>query len=307
MKKTFLIIAACAFLGGTALLNSCKKDDSGSTDYATLNEEQSSDAEDINASNDYIDDEIDNVMSASSVKSTSAVVLPCNVTIDSSLIANKKMTITFNGNNCAGTRTRTGKVTVELISGSKWQDAGAVLKVTYQDLKIVRNQTGKYVILNGVKTHTNVSGGLVRNLGLTGTPATIVRKIESSNMNITFTNGTSRTWNIARQRTFTKSGDYLVITVSGFGEANGHTNLVEWGTNRRGTEFYTEISTPIVYSQACDYRPSSGVKTHYVGTRQVKVTLGTDSTGAPVSSGCADYYKIEWTSLTGTKTAILPY
>lgn len=303
MKKTYLILAVITFLTGMTLLNSCKKDNSDTTDIATLNQEQASDAEDVSASSDAVDDDIDNVMSQSSLKSS----LPCNVSVDSSLLVNKKVTITFNGDNCAGTRTRTGKVEITLTNGTKWSDVGAVITVKFTDVKIVCKATQKYIIINGTKTHTNVSGGLIKNIGITGTPSTITRKIESSNMLVTFTNGTQRSWNVARMRTFTKVDGSLVITVSGFGEADGKSNLVEWGTNRRDAAFYTQISSPIVMSQDCDYKPNSGVKVHYVGLRTVTTTLGTDESGIPVTSGCASYYKVSWEGTTGTKTVILPY
>ncbi len=307
MKKSYLILAAVTLLTGMTLLNSCKKDES-EADTTTLNKEQSTDGEDVAASSDMVDDEIDNVMSLSSLKSFDATLLPCNATIDSTLKAQKKFTVTFNGENCNGTRFRTGKVEITLTNGTRWADQGAVLTAKYTDVKIKHIASGKYVILNGTKTHTNVSGGLVKNLGSVGTPTTIVRKIQSNDMNITFTNGTSRSWNIARQRSFTKgTSGSLVITVTGFGEANGKTNLVEWGTNRRDSEFYTQIQNPVVMSQACDYKPSSGVKIHYVGLRTVTVTLGTDANGVPVTEGCATHYKISWNAVGGDKTVILPY
>jgi len=307
MKKTYLILAAATFLTGMALMNSCKKDNSVATDIATLNQEQASDAEDVSASSDAVDDDIDNVMSLSSLKSTETSILPCNVSIDSSQLSSKKVTITFTGANCAGTRTRSGSVVVALTQGTNWSDAGAVLTVTFSNVKIVNNATQRYIIFNGTKTHTNVSGGLIRNLGNAGTPTTIVRNIESSNMSITFTNGTQRSWHIARQRTFTKQSGSLIITVSGFGEADGKTNLVEWGANHRNTAFYTQISTPVIMSQDCDYHPSSGVKVHYVALRTVTVTLGTDANGVPVTSGCASYYTVNWESANVNKTVVLPY
>lgn len=308
MKKSYLILAAVTLLTGMTLMSSCKKDEAdGDAETTTLNKEQSSDGEDVSASADMVDDEIDNVMSLTSLKSYDAYSLPCNVTVDSTLKAQKKFTINFNGDNCNATRTRSGKVEVTLTNGTKWTDQGAVLTVKYTDVKITHKKSGRYVIMNGTKTHTNVTGGLVKNLGSVGTPATIIRKIESSDMKITYTNGTSRSWNIARQRSFTKTNGNLVITVTGFGEANGKSNLVEWGTNRRAADFYTQIESPVVMSQDCDYKPSSGVKVHYVGLRTVTVTLGTDVNGVPVTEGCATHYKISWNAVGGVKTVILPY
>lgn len=307
MKRTYLLLAAFTLLAGMTLMNSCKKDDTDSADTATLNQEQAVDVEDVSASADVIDDDIDNIMSTTSLKSTSGVNLPCNVTIDSSFKDNKKLIVNFDGDNCIGTRGRSGRVEVTLTQGTKWSDVGAVLTVKYIDVKITHKGKQKYVKMTGTKTHTNVSGGLVRNLGLSGTPETIVRKIESSDMKISFPNETQRTWNIARTRTFTKVNNNLVITITGFGEADGKNNLVEWGMNRRNSSFYTQISTPVVMSQECDYKPSSGEKIHYIGLRTVTTTLGTDVNGVPVTEGCAEYYKISWTGVDGTKTVILPY
>lgn len=304
MKRRFLILTAFAFLTGMTLMNSCKKDDTDNTDVATLNAEQASDGEDVSASSDAIDDDIETIMTGTSLKSTSGSLPSCmHVTVDSSAIGSKKLTFNFDGTNCAETRTRTGQIIVTLTNGTKWADQGAVLTVQYINVKIVNNASKRYIVLNGTKTHTNVTGGLVKNLQ----SGTIIRKIESSDMKITFTNGTQRTWNIARQRTFTKLNGNLIITIQGFGEADGKNQLVEWGVNRRNSSFYTQISAPLVMSEACDYRPYGGVKVHYVGTRIITTTLGTDAQGNPVTDGCADYYKISWTGLTGTKTVILPY
>lgn len=306
-NKTYLLVALL-FTGGIMLFHSCRKDLTDLLDLAALNMEQSVDIEDINSSTEEIDDEIEDLISESSLKSAITSNLLCNVTIDSSFIVNKKITITFNGDNCKGNRSRNGVVIIELTKGVKWQDVGAELTVTFQNLKITNTSTNKYIVLNGTKSHTNVTGGLVINLGNEGTPDAIVRKIVSENMKVTFANGSQRNWNIARMKTFTKSVDGYIITISGFGEADGHTNLVEWGTNRRGNEFYTEITEPVVYSQTCDYNPSSGKKIHYVGTREIEVTLGTDSSGNPVTDGCADYYEVVWLNSEDVKrTEIIHY
>lgn len=306
MKKSYLILAAVTLLTGMTLFSSCKKDET-EADTTTLNKEQSADGEDVAASADVVDDEIDNVMSLTSLKSGDAINLPCNVSIDSTLKAQKKFTITFNGENCNGTRTRSGKVEVTLTNGTKWADVGAVLTVKYIDVKITHKASKRYVIMNGTKTHTNVSGGLVKNLGSAGTPTAIIRKIQSNDMKVTFANEAARSWNIARQRTFTKENGSMMIKVEGFGEADGKNNLVEWGTNRRSTNFYTQIVTPVIKTQECDYKPISGEKIHYVGLRTINVTLGTDVNGVPATEGCATHYKISWNAVGGVKTVILPY
>ncbi len=230
------------------------------------------------------------------------------VTIDT-IDANHNITITYNGNNCQLTRTRTGSVVVTWPAGAKWNVAGTSFTVTFNNLKITRLLDGKSITLNGTHTYTNVSGGNVFLLNANSTTP-IVHTITSSNMSITFDNGTQRSWNIARKRTYSYNNG-LVIATSGM-HADGSTQgISEWGQNRFGNAFTVQIKQPLTVSQSCAWQLTSGEAALINAQGTTDLTLGLDAngaaTGCPIGSGFY-YLKLSWTGTAGkTYTVILPY
>lgn len=220
----------------------------------------------------------------------------------------KSVTITYNGLNCAGTRTRTGVVKATMPANVKWKDAGAVITVTITNLKITRVSDGKYITINGTKQITNVSGGRLMDLP---TMNTIIHTISSNNMNIKFdTSNTQRTWNIARKRTFTWNNGSVNITTTGNHTVAGNTKVAEWGINRFGNAFITSIEQPLTVRQSCNFRLTNGQVKHELLGRNLTVTFGLDAQGNP--TGCPGtnpyYMKLVWTGPAGqSHTLIRPY
>ena len=219
----------------------------------------------------------------------------------------RTITITYNGTNCLGNRTRTGVIVISMAQNVRWKNAGAILNVTFQNFKVTRLLDNKSITLNGTQTYTNVSGGLLINLP---TLNTITHTITSSNMSVTFDNGSQRNWQVARQRVFTYNNG-IVVTINGMHTDGTITGIAEWGTNRFGHAFITAITQPLVLRQDCNFRLVSG-KVHHVSSNvfDATVTFGLDAAGNPTGCpGLGNYYmKIEWTGLLGVAhTAILPY
>ena len=96
-----------------------------------------------------------------------------------------------------------------MAQGVHWKDQGASLTLTFQDLKITRVSDNKSITINGTHTYTNVTGGLLINLLILGT---VTHSITSSNMSITFDDNTQRTWQVAKQRVYTFSGNNVSVT-----------------------------------------------------------------------------------------------
>lgn len=231
----------------------------------------------------------------------------CNATaVPDTTSGTWKITITYNGNNCAGTHHRTGTVVLSTPAGTKWKNAGAAITVTFQNLKIKRLTDNKSITINGAQTLTNVSGGL---LIFNPNQQTIIHTITSSNMSITFDDNTQRTWNIGRKRTFTYSNGQLVATITGIGVTGGISNAAEWGSNRFGHTFITSITQPLVFRQDCNGRLTSGEIKHQ-GFATSTVTFGLNASGAPTTCPGTGlyYYKLVWTGPNGGSiSAILPY
>jgi hypothetical protein len=235
-----------------------------------------------------------------------------NLICDASVVVDttsttKTITITYNGTNCWGNRTRTGVVVISIPRGVYWKDAGATVTVSIQNLQITRLRDGKTITLNGTKTITNVSGGLLVDLATLGT---ITHSI-SGNLSITFGNGSQRVWNVSKTRVFTYNNGIVITTTGTHTDSLGNTDVAEWGTNRFGTEFESLISQPKVIRQDCDFRLVSGQNTILRSDNiSTVITYGLDANGDP--TGCPGsgtyYFKAVVSFPNGTTfTEIAPY
>jgi len=218
----------------------------------------------------------------------------------------RKITITYNGNNCTGNYTRTGTVVISMPANVRWKDQGAAVTVSYQNLKVKRTSDNKSLTLNGSITLTNLSGGLLFTLANLQTP--IIHTISSSELSVTFDDNTQHIWQIARRRTFTYDNG-LVLTITGEHAEGNQTGIGEWGINRFGHAFTTSISKPLVIRQDCSFRLTAGEVKHE-GFGTATVTFGLNASGEPTTCpGTGHYYfKLTWTGPLGaTLSAIWPY
>lgn len=266
-----------------------KKDNTDTSSMTQLSKDES----DMQSASDDAATDASDVLSRGTAKSTEWI--PCNATLDSVVTANDTITytITYNGTNCQGGRIRQGVVKVSKLLNTHWRDLGAIVRITFINLKITKISTGRYITVNGTKTITNVSGGVIRELNGSGS---VIHSANGSLIAI-FDNGTTRTWNVSRKRTFTGTQTDLIVTVEGTGSAEGYTNLVTWGTNRNGEPFYTQINTPVIHKQTCDWDPISGVKVHNIPSddKKATITFGFDASGNTVSgNNCPTHCKVDW-------------
>ena len=131
----------------------------------------------------------------------------------------------------------------------------------------------------------------------------------SGNIAVTFDNGTTRTWNVARQSTYTGTRGQLVLTIDGFGTSGEYSNLLVWGTNRNNEEFYTRITQAVVFKEVCDGNPVSGIKVHQIPAvnKSATITFGYNSNNEPVTGDeCPTHYRVDWVNGTYTGTSFLP-
>ncbi len=219
----------------------------------------------------------------------------------------RTITIVYDGLNCQGNRIRTGTVIISVPRGQHWRDKGAVVNVSVDALKITRVRDGKSIIINGNKTITNTSGGLLVDLATTDS---IVHDF-SDNMSITFDNGSMRTWQVSKHRVFTYN-DGIVVTTTGSHSDGTNNNIAIWGTNRFGVSFTNFITVPKVIAQSCDVRLVSGQDSISRSDNITSViTYGLDAYGNPITS-CPNgylYAKLVWTNGNNGKvyTFIFPY
>lgn len=300
--QTIMILVAATGL----ILSGCQKEKEQDTpaDSSSL-QQLSQDDNYVEIVSDEATNDVNSLLSGGNFKSTS--FWPCNATIDSTNVENDTITfyITYNGLNCPETLYRTGKIEIRKKVGTRWKDAGATVIFTYKNFHITRVSNGKSITINGTKTFQNVTGGFIHQLG--HLYSSIVLKTWGT-ISVTFDDNTTRVWNVARQRTFTGSPGHLVMAVDGFGTQGNYINLVIWGTNRNGENFYTQITQSVVFRQVCSWNPCSGIKVHEIpaADKKATVTFGYNSQNEPVQGDeCPTKYRLDWEKGTHSGTVYL--
>lgn len=301
-RLTFLVLA----LIGLSLAG-CKKEKNNDSNADSSSLQQlANDEQQVESVSEESMNDVNELLSGGNLKSTSNI--PCGATVDSTDIVNDTITIyiTYNGYNCNGTRFRTGQVEIKKRVGTFWYQTGATIIVKHINFTITKVSNQKSITLNGVKVHKNVSGGVIWQLG-SSVNAIVHRTL--GHLNVTFDDGTIKSWNIARQKTYTGSAlTNLVLTIDGFGSANGLNNLTVWGVNRQGENFYTQIIQPVVHLQACSWNPCSGIKKHAIpgDNKSATLTFGYDSNNQPVTGNdCPTKYKVDWQKNNNSGTVYL--
>lgn len=308
MKTNKIIKASLTTVIALALVfTSCRKREMQDKDEDTAITTQADDSQDKAANVDDASSDADNAVSACrNVAGNPTIVQtgntvpnwPCDASVDSSLINQGIITLTFNGSGCNG-KVRTGQIKYTVVNysnGARWRDVSAQLTINFIDYKVTRN--GKSMLLNGTHNLVNVSGGLVNELS--ADKPSIVRTVSSNNMNITFDDNTTRQWSVAKRRTWDYNGGNYKLTITGEATVSSLNSVCAWGTNRKGKSFITQITSPVVVLKNCGWgKPVSGVKVHTVEDKTATVTLGTNANGDVDSGNCPNNFKVEWTGRKG--------
>jgi hypothetical protein len=309
MKKHILYPSMFALILGFA---ACKKEASNN-ETINNNDEMAAQSDDESQFTSEIDagaNDANIAMESSSAftgRFTGVQGVICDGSVTMDIMSDPRtITITYDGTNCHGNRTRTGSIVISMPQGVQWKNAGAAVTITFQNLKITRVSDNKSITINGSQTYTNVSGGLLINLPNLGT---ITHTITSSGLTLTFSNGAQRSWQIAKQRAFTYDNG-LVITTTGTHVDGNNTGIAEWGTNRFGRIFTTSIVEPLVVRQDCDFRLTSGEVKHTNALVTGTATFGLNASGEATSCPGTDHYycKVVLTGANGnTLVGLFPY
>ena len=314
MKSNKLIYTGLFILAIAGMtLTSCKKDDltKGSNDYTSVSNLTQDELEVEEATNESMED-VEGLLSGNgnggNFKSTD-FNSRCNATVDSTEVVNDTITIyiTYDGLSCNGRRYRTGQVEIRKPVGQNFGEEGASVRIKHINFTVTRVGSGRSMTINSTKTFTNVTGGFIFMLGHNGFES-LVHRLQGD-ISISFDNGTSRSWSVARQKTFTGTRGNLLLTVDGFGTSGDYTNLVTWGQNRAGEQFYTQITNPIVFRQACGWDPVAGSKFHQIpeADKSALVIFGYNSNNQPITGDeCPTHYRVDWQNGTYTGTRFVP-
>lgn len=302
--KSFIAITFAAFV-----ITGCKKKEEPEPTPVVTNTgttEQSQRAADQSNSDNESNTAMDEANTAMQDVSTTRDFQACGMTIDSSQKLMGKITLNYSGIDCSGTRTRSGSIIIELPYNSTatpqittWSTAGCKAKLTFVNYKVTYLATNKSLNFNGTHSITNIYGGQFIQRLLAGLP--IVYKVRAE-MQISYDDGTSRTWKAAKVRAYSQVAGAVKTTIEGDTVINNITNMAMWGTTRLGEEFTLALPTSIayyIYGSTCLYKPT-GLAELRVAAKILTITYGVDMSGTVVTGGCPYGYKLNWTDIQGT-------
>ena len=311
MQRLKVMLLVMGLVGLT--LTSCRK-----AATATASDDSQS-SKDVNSVSNAINATADDAANAAGqVKSFSgkteshwwsSAVLCGATTVDTGTPGNHVITITYDGTTTCNGVIRSGTVTISNAGGVLWNQAGAQLTINMNNLHITDPVTSAAYIINGTHTITNETGGLAWQV-IAGTAlanTTVSHRNTSSNMTITFADGTQRSWTEDRTRSWSNANGH--ITVSVYSEAAG--NVSETGTNRYGQSFTNIIMDTISANNnaSCTWKPYIGKWEHQVGTRSATVVFGTNAGGTQIGTPttCGLGYYITYTDGSRTLQRFVAY
>lgn len=287
MKNSFKLYFGVA-IAVSLLFNSCKKEeiitpnpiDNQETVYSKT---QTKDNSNIESSVDDILNDVD-----SQLASSGARMEACDVSSTTITGTNKAITFSFNWSSCNGT-TRTGEVVLTLESGTRYSSVGSIWKKQYKNVVIVSTLLGKNITLNGDVFLTNVSGGFPYRTLFSGS-SPVVYKVRSSNMNVKLdTTTATRQWNMARKYTWSNVSNITTLSIEGDTTIGGYSKLIQWGKNRNGQDFYTQLPTSATVGLTCGSRPISATRTHTLERTSGNIVSEEKVT---TNSACASTYAV---------------
>lgn len=306
MKKTNLLILICLFVG----LSACKKDKTEGPESVQADANSLKLAEDNNdlkaegdQSNTDVTDALENFSTINGrIASTEANKIVCGCSIDS--IGAKTIRLTYDGITPCGSpsRTRSGKITAQLIQGNKWADQGAILKISFDQYTVTRLKDNVSWTFVGEKFYSNVNGtNWVRFLL---SQDTLLFRERAKDMLILHGSGATTTYNIARTTSWKKvkesNRDFIQLAANGDTSINGLTNVDTWGTSRFGKSFTNQYLSRWVSDTYCQlWRPRAGEIQHRSDGNTVNLKMGVNQIGEPSTLDCAYGWKLTWNLANG--------
>lgn len=304
-QKTIRLILLLFF--AAVVISACKKDEQN------LIQPDSSSVQQLSKDDKSVEENMDEAMIdagqvlAGSNKSMN-MDIPCGATLESTTIVNDTIVyrLVYDGLNCIQTRYRTGVVLVKIKQNSHWLLPGAFLTIEFQNYEVTNVFTNNKMKINGFSMLENVSGGILQLLG-NGFNAIIHKN--TAHVFIAFNDHPPRGWHLTKMLVYSGQAGNYMLAVNGFGNAQGFNNLLSWGVDREGKQFFTQIGEAVVFKESCQWLPYSGEQLYTIPGEGLKATVsfGYNENNEPITgSECPTRYKLLWQQHGQSGTIFLP-
>lgn len=218
-------------------------------------------------------------------------------------------TITYDGNNCDGSKLRTGTITISFPGSSSWHETYGATTLTFNDLKIKRLRDSKTIVLGGTQFFESARYGTLEQLPSSKVP---MHLLGGPDLTVLFDNGEKRAWSISANLQY-RYDQGIVMSVLDAGLIKptiaNISNVSVRGINRFGGTFATEMGGT-KYSQKCNYRLTSGLERFVIDSAYAGfANFGLDSTGVLATCPQQFFYKLNAydTAEKNHRSIITPY
>ena len=291
----------------TLVVVSCKKDEQ------EVIQPDSTPVQQLSKDDQSVEQNVDEAMLdagqvlSSKLKSTN-MGLPCGATLDSVITVNDTIVylLTYDGLNCQQTKYRQGKMRILIKESTQWWLAGSFVRVELIDFEVTNVFTNHKMTMNGMSSLENISGGIIELLG--NGFNTIIHK-NAAHIFISFNGHPPRDWHLTKMHVYSGTSGNFMLAVNGFGQVQGFSNLISWGTDREGHKFFNQVEESVVFKEACEWVPYSGIQTYKMPGLQLNamVTYGYNSNNEPISgSECPTHARLDWHQQGQSGTIFIP-
>ncbi|MDT8394361.1 MAG: hypothetical protein RQ761_10975 [Bacteroidales bacterium] len=305
LSKSIKLIAI--LIMATLVVAACKKDEPEEipTNSAPV-QQLSTDDKSVEDNVDEVIIDATNVLSGN--HNLKNMGLPCNAHLDTVYTHNDTIHyhIIYNGLNCIQNKHRQGMVVLKLRQNTQWYLPGSFMIVEFHNYHVTHVFNGKSVLLNGMASLENISGGIIQLLG-SGFNSVIHRN--RAHFRVSFNGQIPREWQLAKMLVYSGSPGNLMMAVNGYGIAAGYENLLSWGKDRDGKDFYVQVSESVTFREGCNWVPSSGEQVYSLPADNLKATatFGFNHQNKPVmGNDCPTRYRLRWQQHGHSGTIFLP-
>lgn len=236
----------------------------------------------------------------------------CGVNIDSAGIYMGVLELNYLGVTC-GRLKKTGIVRVKFLDypTKKWKNETCQIKIEFIGYKVTHTD-GRSIQFDGEEDLTNLSGNTWYEMRYLNA-SNLIQIQTGTNVKVTFDKDNTARLNLNRRLTFNHSLNEKITSckIEGLGTSNSLDNLENWGQNRDGNNFTTQVKTPIEWKSSCgSISPVAGEVSIAVEGKyfEMNCKYGVGSDGEPANvNSCPFGWKVNWSYKKNTNTRVFAY
>jgi hypothetical protein len=235
----------------------------------------------------------------------------CGVEVDTLGVYSGITRLNYNGAACDGIR-RSGslEVKIENYPLKKWKHKDCRIKIVFEAYKATYpNQ--KSIQIDGEAYLTNESGQTWYDLRYLNASA-LVQSFQAANLKIRYDGTHTAIFHSSRRLRFSQSAEVTTCQVEGTGEAAGISGLDNWGQDRHGMHFSTELIAPLQWNTTCGgTAPLAGEALIRQEGKSLQIhcyfPVDKDGTQINYAGSCPYGWKLSWSHRRNTHSRVVAY